>query len=118
MNRPDTNALYNCCAGGIAPDWQDFTHLELAGCRDAAPDMRAAGDTWLAPDETHIDGLQPVALSEFFTVYGRRHDGTADAITDITDAPGALSVAATLSRLSGLPCTISTTLENDERVAP
>lgn len=108
--------LYNCQPGAREPDWRTYERLELAGCRDSAPDMRENGDMSLAPDETCIEGLQPINRAEFFTIYGRDGaTGLADAITDIQDAREALNVAATLALISGLPVTISPTLANDER---
>lgn len=110
------STLYNCQPGATAPDWRTYERLELAGCRDSAPDMREAGDMSLSDDETHIEGLQAINRAEFFTVYGRDGaTGYADAITDIIDAREALHVAAALALISGLPVTISATLANDER---
>lgn len=112
----DNGTLYNCQPGATAPDWRTYERLELAGCRDSAPDMRDAGDMSLSDDETHIEGLQAINRAEFFTVYGRDGaTGYADAITDIIDAREALHVAAALALISGLPVTISATLANDER---
>lgn len=100
-----SDRLYNCCTRHEAPDWSQFTQLELAGCRDESE----------TPDETCTVGLQSASTAEFFTVYGRfpEPDGTCEAITDITDALDALAVAGELARISGLPVIVHHSLAED-----
>jgi hypothetical protein len=92
--------LFNCCAGHAAPDWSQFDRLEVGGCvRDPEIDGFTIGGA-------------PASAAEFFTVYGRfkEPDGTWDAITDADNALEALAVAAELSTLSGLQCTVCPSL--------
>lgn len=94
--------LFNCCADYAEPDWSRFTSLELVGCRNLNDPVVPAG--------TMIAGGQPAGAAEFFTVYGRKADGEAGAITDIEDPREALAVAAELGLRSRLPVTVSVTL--------
>ncbi|KZE34128.1 hypothetical protein IMF23_00130 [Chelatococcus daeguensis] len=97
--------LFNCCTGHAEPDWSRFTSLELAGCRD----LNSTDD----PAGTMIAGGQSAGAAEFFTVYGRKADGEAGAITDIEDPRDALAVAAELGMRSRLPVTVSVTLAGE-----
>lgn len=96
--------LFNCCTGYAEPDWSAFDCLELAGCRNAGP----AG-----ADETETASAT-AREAEFFTVYGRRPDGEAEAITDIHEPREALNVAARLAVRSCLRCIVSIVLASPE----
>lgn len=87
-NEADGATLYNCCTHHAAPDWSQFVRLELGGCID---------------HDGQTDGGVAFDEAQFFSVYGRRDDGEAEAITDIHgSALDALVVAATLTGISGL----------------
>lgn len=81
------NPLFNCCEGEREPDWRCYTGLELSGCKDHR------GET---------EAMVPVAEAEFFTVYGRRFYGCAEAITDCSTSGDALAIGAELVCRSGL----------------
>lgn len=88
-----TNAqLYNCQTGLNEPDWRGFTSLEIGGCKD---------------DDGSTDWGIPFDEAEFFTIYGRDHDGMAEAITDIPRDGAVLQIAAHLARRSRLPLSLS-----------
>lgn len=92
------STLYNCCTNFAEPDWSQFAYLELAGC---------------AEEDDMVEGLQEFDDSKFLTVYGRRKDGEAEAITDIpaiTDAGQVLRVLTALTAKSGLKMGIHPTL--------
>ncbi|MDX0455474.1 hypothetical protein GOC72_18640 [Sinorhizobium medicae] len=87
--------LFNCCTDFAAPDWSQFTALELGGCR-------------MDPDyDGSVNGGFDRYEAEFFSVYARFGDGECDAITDWHGSyDEAVSTTEELSRLSGLPLTI------------
>ena len=89
--RPDI--FFNCQPGGLEPDWQRFTNLELGGCIDLAED--GSYGTW-------IEGGRSRQEAEFFTIYGRLQEGGAEAITDCLDFESARRVTAYLVKRSGL----------------
>jgi hypothetical protein len=80
--------LFNCCTGGVAPDWTQFKSLEIGGCRDEG------GNTI---------GLLPDDKAEFWTIYARHHSGEAEAITDCKTREQAEKVLRVLAAISGLP---------------
>lgn len=82
--------LFNCCTDNAEPDWSRFTQLELGGCINESQDS----------ETTHINGGQHFADAEFFSIYGRTHDGEAEAITDCQTALDVLCVAEALRELS------------------
>lgn len=92
--------LFNCQTDCIAPDWSRYASLMIGGTRNLSDD----------PDETEMTGGQSLDTAQFFTVYGRDHDGLLDAITDCETARDALSVAAQLSIASGLYAYVDTAL--------
>lgn len=81
--------LFNCCPGSDAPDWSAYTDLQMAGCRHDLRDGVLSG--------------QPATSAEFFSIYGLRHTGEADAITDCLSFTDLLRAACALNTLSGLP---------------
>jgi hypothetical protein len=84
----DNNTLFNCTTGWLEPDWNEFTHIELGGCR---------------PSEDGINGGFDRYEAAFFTVYARDQEGYAEAITDINGTfDDAMAVAERLTELSGL----------------
>lgn len=84
--------LFNCRTGSAPPDWSWFCSLEVGGCISETDD---AG--------TVVTGGQPDDTAEFWTVYARRSDGCAEAITDCKTKPEASAALAELAALSGLP---------------
>lgn len=89
--------LYNCCTHHAKPDWADYKALVVGGCVNDAE-----GDE----DGTCIIGNMPREDAEFFTVYGRDHEGLVMAITDADSLGDAMGVAVHLSGLSGLPIVV------------
>jgi hypothetical protein len=84
--------LFNCCTDERAPNWSDFTWLEIGGCV-----------TFVADDGTTVtEGGIDDDKAEFWTVYGRCNWGGCEAITDCKTRPRAEAVALELARLSGL----------------
>jgi len=86
---PD-QALYNCCAGCLPPDWQAFSRLEVMPVRES-------------------DGCCEVLYDEgdgkpdFWSVYGRRRkDGAVEVITDAPDETVARLIAGRFARFTGL----------------
>lgn len=101
----DARDLYNCCSG-LEPDWREFAQLELGGCiSHDRPHQRpwSEGETW-------TEGGVPAYSASFYTIYGRRHDGEAEAITDAPTATAALYVAGELALRSRLPVLVSPSL--------
>ncbi len=91
----DNAKLFNCCTNHAAPDWTLFDALEVNGCIDLhEPDNRGG---------TCIQGGEPRATAEFFTVYGHMKEGGCEAISDLATLPEAEAVAAYLSGMTGLP---------------
>lgn len=98
---------FNCCTGCREPDWRQFSNLELGGCCTSS---RSSVDarTGAITTDSWTDGGQSLEESDFFTVYGRFHDGSVEAITDINrvneNDPAALArkIAAELEKRSGL----------------
>jgi hypothetical protein len=90
---PSTFGAFNCCVGGNEPDWSVYRSLFVGGCVDQSD----------KPDETQTVGGQSARDAQFFTVYGRTHDGLLDAITDAATARDVLTVAGELARRSRLP---------------
>lgn len=89
----DKDIFFNCCPHGLAPDWSQYSQLEIGGCIDDADE-----DT----DGTYIVGCQDRWKAEFFSVYGRKHDGQAEIITDVDTFDNAEAVARKLGEVSGL----------------
>jgi hypothetical protein len=87
------SVLFNCCTDHQAPLWSDFTHLELGGC---ITEMESCGCC-----ENTVGGINR-DKAEFFTVYGRRHDGECEPITDCDSFGGVQMVAGFLSGISYL----------------
>jgi hypothetical protein len=81
------DVLFICCTNHAEPDWTQFKQLFLGGCVD---------------DDGATIGNIAREDAEFFTVYGRKPDGEAEAIADITDYDLAVQVLAHLGKLSGL----------------
>jgi len=90
--RPDA-FLFNCCRDHIAPDWSQFTSLEIGGC---ITETQPNGDTFTI-------GGKPDNEAEFWTVYARHLSGEAEAITDCTSRDAAEVAAYRLRDLSNLP---------------
>jgi hypothetical protein len=86
--------LFNCCTGGVVPDWSPFEWLETGGC--ASETDETTGASW-------INGGIEDAEAQFWTVYGRLKEGGCEAITDCPTRAEVDAVATELSRLSGLP---------------
>lgn len=84
--------LFNCCAGGVAPDWSQFDALEIGGCINDADE----GD-----EETNIVGGIERDQAEFFTVYGHLKTGGVEAITDVPSYQGAENIAALFAMQTG-----------------
>lgn len=61
--------LFNCCTDNREPVWSEFKSLEIGGCT-------TGHDGYIVGGVSEKDGV------EFWTIYGRRHDGCAEAITD------------------------------------
>lgn len=81
--------LFNCCTDERQPDWSPFLSIEVGGC--------------IAGDGGETTGGVPDDQAEFWTVYARRRDGCAEAITDTETRELAEFAARTIARLSGLP---------------
>lgn len=95
--------LFNCCTDFKEPDWRQYTHLELAGCRD---------------DDGQTDALVSAAQAQFLTVYGRLPSGEVEPITDINgnwkaNGGHVLHLCATLSLKSRLTLMIHGSLAID-----
>lgn len=93
--------LYNCLTDHAAPDWANWTRLELSGVSlNRQPD-----------GSTQCQAGQSARVADIFTVYGIQHGtGYADAITDCYTGRDALAVACHLVALSGLPLTLDANL--------
>lgn len=89
----EPQVLFNCCTDHAAPDWTQFTALEICPCFvETLPD----GSTC-----TH--GGCDEAEANIWCVFGCSPvDGLHD-ITDCSTRAAAETVACELSRLSGLP---------------
>jgi hypothetical protein len=92
--------LFNCQTDCIAPDWSRYASILIGGTRNLSDD----------PDETQMVGAQSIGEAQFFTIYGRDHEGLLDAITDCETARDVLAVGAQLAALSGLPALIDPVL--------
>ena len=86
--------LYNCCTGYVAPNWSQFAWLETGGCTTETDET--TGESW-------TNGGESDETAQFWTVYGRLKEGGCEAITDCATRALVDSVAAELSRISGLP---------------
>lgn len=98
----DAARLFNCCTGGVAPDWHEYDLLEIGGCRTEY--------AYVPIGEEFTIGGQCIADAEFFTVYGRRGEGDWETIADAPTAAEAMRVGAVLSVLSGLPVRLAMSL--------
>ncbi|TAJ97164.1 MAG: hypothetical protein EPO41_04000 [Reyranella sp.] len=84
----DARQLFNCMPNYTAPDWSQYSALEIGAAFD---------------NQGNTIGGQPFdAVGVFYSIYGRRWDGEAEVITDILVDGDALAIAGRLSRLSGL----------------
>jgi len=95
---PVATRLFNCCTDGKAPDWSQYSGLELGGCETVEHD----GETWR-------DGGISRDKAEFFSVYGRLVGGECEPITDTAEGATfaeAEAIAEELRRISGLPLDI------------
>lgn len=93
----ENSTLFNCCTDHAAPDWSQFTGLEVGGCTTETDER--TGDTFTNGGEDRAD-------AEFFTIYGRMSEDGCEAITDCQTFELAETVAAHLSGLSGLSVSI------------
>jgi hypothetical protein len=85
--------LFNCCPDNAAPDWSQFTALEICPCEVET----------LADGSTITHGDCAAADATMFCVFGC---SPVDGLHDLTDCETlelAEQVAAELSRISGLP---------------
>ena len=92
--------LYNCRTDYAPICKGEFVSLLLGGC------IMESKDT----DDSFTMGGQPADAAEFFTVYGIKADGEAEAVTDIKEPRKALSVAGSLGLIHELPVTLSPAL--------
>jgi hypothetical protein len=90
----DNATLFNCCTGGVAPDWSRYSSLEISGCINDAEE---------GAEETYIVGGISRDKAEFFSIYGRMAEGEAEAITDCVTFAEAQAVADCLAKLARLP---------------
>jgi hypothetical protein len=84
--------LFNRCANWREPRWSKFRQLGVGGGKLIYNGNGVSATTRLVSDHD----------AEFWTVYGRTHDGEAHAITDCRSREGAQDVAYELSCISGL----------------
>lgn len=104
----DCLRLFNAQAENAEPDWNRFAHLEIGGCVDAA-DFDPA-----VPGSISVNGGQSAARAEYFTIYGRLHDGVAEAITDCHEGLAAADeIAAELAQRAGLSVVDDLALDRD-----
>jgi hypothetical protein len=90
MGSMTNDDLFNCCAGGVAPNWSAYRWLVIGGCIE---DKENPG---------HIIGGIADDEAEFWTVYGMLKGGGTEAITDCPTRADVDCVAERLSQLSGL----------------
>lgn len=81
-----SDILFNCQTQQREPDWSEFKSLEIGGC---------------IIDGDQTIGGQADDVAQFWTVYGRHHDGEAEAITDCRSRELARLVLARLRVMSG-----------------
>jgi hypothetical protein len=90
----DNALLFNGCTNHEAPDWSQFSTLELGGCINCDD------------DDGYVVGGIGRTNAEFFTVYGRFKDGPCEVITDLHTFDEGVTVGEHLATLSGLSLTI------------
>jgi len=81
--------------GSPTPDWSKFRSLEIDGCVEKTDDDET--------DDRHIHGGRDDHEAEFWTIYGRDHDGLAQALQDCVSRAEADHVLKQMMELSGLP---------------
>lgn len=89
----DKVRLFNACPDEKEPDWSRFADLEIGGCVE--------NDDPEHPGRKIVDGGQSASVASFFTIYGRTHEGLAEAVTDCARLDIADEVAAELSERAG-----------------
>ena len=89
----DPSVLFNCQYESAEPDWRIYQSLVVAPCKNDLP--AGAASTWIVQCGA--------SEAEFWTVYGRYHDGECDAITDCESKADADWIVAEFIKRSNLP---------------
>lgn len=100
LRNTEIRRLFNCCTNHTPPEFSAFQHLEIRGCRNDGPMLSKDG---VPIDGTHIVTVHDDDEAEFFTVYGRKLDGDAEAITDCPTRADAVKAADDMARGYGAP---------------
>lgn len=92
--------LFNCCTGGISPDFSRFDAIELCGCIDL---NRGNED---AEQGTHFAGGATRAEAHIFTLYGHVTGEGVEAITDCATYAEAERIGRYFAAICSLPLNI------------
>jgi hypothetical protein len=88
--------LFNCCTDYTEPVWSRFAALTISGVRDLRKELPGDETECVACDDDE---------AEFWTVYGRTHEGDVEALTDAPTKDRALVIAGfhmCLARIAGV----------------